>query len=441
MIRQARIVIVDDDKNLTELLIELISRFIPESEFFTAHTGREALKLIKKELPDLIILDVKLPDINGCEVCRILKKDKLAYIPIIVITGITDKKDLKTKFLELGAEAFLNKPFDSTELIAQIRALLRLKKAEDKLKEERDFLEDKVNIQSKELDEKEERWKVIIDYVIGGIWDWDLRTDKIHLSEQWKKMLGYEKEEIKNERQFVFDLIHSADKRRFRKSVTSYLTRKEPSLNSEIRLRCKDGTYRWFLYRGHALWNEKGKPVRLIGVHFDITDHKEQVFALEKMALYDSLTRLPNRVLFYDYTEKMIAAAKRSKERIGILFLDLDNFKMINDTYGHSYGDKVLVKVAERLKSLIRPFDFVGRFGGDEFMVALYNLQSEVELDAIIQRLTAGIEQPIKLKGKKEIIRFSLGTSVYPIDAEDIDTLLKIADKDMYSEKKAKQIK
>ncbi|MBW6515972.1 MAG: diguanylate cyclase [Candidatus Cloacimonetes bacterium] len=441
MFKDLKIVVIDDEASVTGMINQLITAYEPGIEVIEAFTGKQGLELIGKEIPDLIILDIKLPDMSGCEVCRIIKnQDNLANIPIVVITGLSDHRDLKIKFLEMGADAFLNKPFDDSELIAQIRALLRLKQAEDQLRYERDILKNKVTIQSKELSEQEERWQVILDYIVGGIWDWDLEEDKIHISSQWKELLGYEDEEIDDELVFFFALIHPADKERFRKSISDYLNKIEPEFKSDVRLQCKEGTYRWFLYRGHALWDKEGKAIRLIGIHTDITDHKQQLMNLEKMALYDNLTRLPNRVLFYDFTEKMMAATQRISQKIGILFLDLDSFKVVNDSLGHQVGDKVLKDVAQRLKSLIRPMDVIARFGGDEFMLAINSIQSSDELNLIIQRLKKGITEPFNINNQEITIEFSLGFSIYPDDGDKIDTLLKIADQKMYEEKNAKRI-
>jgi|SRR5690554_2338469 diguanylate cyclase (GGDEF)-like protein/PAS domain S-box-containing protein len=440
MFRDVKVIIIDDDKSLTEMISQLITIYEPGIEVLQAFTGKQGLEMISSDEPDLIILDIKLPDLSGCEVCRILKNHDIhANIPIIVVTGLSDHKELKIKFLEMGADAFLNKPFEDSELIAQIRALLRLKQAEDQLRYERDVLKNKVMKQGRELVEQEERWKVILEYIIGGIWDWDLRTDKIYISPQWKELLGYKNEAVDDDLVFFFALIHPADKERFRKSISNYLNKSEPEFNSDVRLQCKDGTYRWFLYRGHAIWDEDGNPIRLIGVHSDITDHKQQLINLEKMALYDNLTRLPNRVLFYDFTEKMIAATQRTSDKIGILFLDLDNFKDVNDAFGHYKGDDVLRLVAKKIKSLIRPLDFVARFGGDEFMLAIYNIQSEKELDLISERLRKGIADPIQINDQEVSIEFSLGYSIYPDDGDEIDHLLKYADLKMYEEKREKK--
>lgn len=441
MFDRVRIIVVDDNRSLTAIVKQLVLLHEPDIEVIEVHHGKEGLKLIREIKPDLIILDVNLPDISGCEVCHIIKtQESLFHIPVIVVTGLSAQRDLKVKFLEMGADAFLNKPFDESELIAQIRALLRLKKAEDQLRKEKDDLERRVLKQNVELSEQENRWGAIFEFIVGGIWDWDLRNNKIYISNHWMGMLGYKQNEASNDDlDFFLSVIHPSDRERFLESIRKKVEDKESEIQSEIRLKLKNGKYHWYLYRGHFVYDQEGKAIRLVGVHTDITNQKEEIINLEKMALYDHLTRLPNRVLFYDFTEKMIAAAKRSKDRIGILFLDIDDFKQINDKLGHHIGDEVLEMAAERLKSLIRPFDFVARLGGDEFTIALYNLQSESELATIIQRLRDGMKEPLDIEEHDITIRFSIGASVYPDDAEKIDDLLRIADKKMYSDKKRKK--
>ena len=442
MKHDASILIIDDELEFCETVEQVISHFLPQSQVSIALSGREGLEKSEHLQPDIVMLDIRLPDIDGYEICKILKDNPQTQESLIlVITGLNHSQDLKIEFLELGADAFLKKPFDDSELIAQIKALLRLKSAEAKIKDECKNLKNEVQVKDNHLSIQADRWKLMLENIAEGIWDWDLQSNSIFLSEQWKEMLGYQVEEIDNTVSLFLNMIHPQDYERFRHEMDNYLNHFAPEFRSEIRMKCGDGTYRWFLYRGCAIWDEDSSPVRVLGIQTDITEYKERVFNLETMALYDCLTRLPNRVLFFELVDKAMQSTKRTKEKIGFLFIDLDNFKGVNDRFGHSHGDIVLKTIAERFQSVLRPVDILARFGGDEFVLAIANHKNRGELDIIINRLQDEIAVPIVIEGNEVVIGFSVGHSIFPTEATDIDKLLVKADQRMYKDKERKRAK
>jgi len=205
----------------------------------------------------------------------------------------------------------------------------------------------------------------------------------------------------------------------------------------EVWNRNKNGTLYAELLTISALNDDNGKTVNYLGIFTDITHTKEQQKELELMAHYDVLTKLPNRVLFYDRFLQALAHSKRAKTMLAVCFLDLDNFKPVNDTFGHNVGDQLLIEVAERIKRNIREEDTVSRQGGDEFTLLLGELNSFAPCEKMLKRMLETLSKPYFIEGETITISASLGVTLYPQDNGDIDTLIRHADQAMYQAKLA----
>jgi len=186
-----------------------------------------------------------------------------------------------------------------------------------------------------------------------------------------------------------------------------------------------------------SLLDDAGLPRHYIGLFSDITHNKEQQQSLELMAHYDVLTKLPNRALFADRFERSIAHSKRDLTLLAVCFLDLDNFKPINDNYGHEMGDLILIEVATRLKNALRDEDTVSRQGGDEFALLLSNFETIDQCEALLNRIHRSLAKPYLIGDETHYISASSGTTIYPLDDADIDTLIRHADQAMYQAKLA----
>jgi len=184
-----------------------------------------------------------------------------------------------------------------------------------------------------------------------------------------------------------------------------------------------------------SLKNNSGKTLHYMGLFADITQIKNQQRTLEQMAHYDALTLLPNRTLFIDRFNQAIAHADRTKRSLAVCFIDLDNFKLINDNYGHNVGDKVLIEVAERFKSNLRGEDSISRQGGDEFALLLSDIQTFADCEDILKRIRHSLAQPLVLDGICHAITASVGVTLYPNGKGEIDTLIRHADQAMYQVK------
>ncbi len=203
----------------------------------------------------------------------------------------------------------------------------------------------------------------------------------------------------------------------------------------EVWNRRKNGELYAELLTISALTDDDGQSRHFVGLFSDITQTKQQQETLELMAHYDVLTKLPNRVLFADRFSQAVAHSKRTETMLAVCFLDLDNFKPVNDTYGHEVGDQLLIEVADRLRASVRDEDTISRFGGDEFAILFRDIQSQSECEFILQRIHESLAQPYNVNDLRLEISASSGVTFYPLENADLDTLLRHADQTMYQAK------
>ncbi|MFZ2162875.1 MAG: EAL domain-containing protein [Sideroxyarcus sp.] len=284
----------------------------------------------------------------------------------------------------------------------------------------------------------EERLRHALEGAGDAVWDWKPQAGEFHYSKRFAEMLGYAEKELGDRSDRIFKIIHSDDERRVRSELHTYLKRHAGHYVSEMRLVCKDGSWKWLLCRGTVTQrDDAGTPTLMVGTFSDITLLKQHEKQLEHIAHYDALTGIPNRVLLADRLQQALAHTKREGSILAVCYLDLDGFKLVNDTMGHEAGDKVLIEVTRRIKETIRGDDTVARLGGDEFAVLLLGLNAEDEGSASLNRLLEEISQPIEIKGRQFEVSASIGVALYPSDDQDADTLLRHADQAMYSAKQS----
>lgn len=283
------------------------------------------------------------------------------------------------------------------------------------------------------LREGEERYSLAVKGTNDGIWDWNLITQQVYYSPRWKSMLGYEEEEIGSLPEEWFDRVHIEDRQHLKAAITAHLKSTKPHLEHEHRMLCKDGTYSWVLTRGFVVRDTGGKPCRMAGSQSDITYRKNAEERLIYNAFYDTLTGLPNRALLLDRLKQAISRKKRSPDKFfSVLYLDLDNFKNVNDSLGHAIGDRFLVMVAERLKANLRSTDTIARFGGDEFILLLEETPETEKADEIAQRILESLSTPGQINGHEIHVTASIGIISSRMDYADPEQLLRDADIAMY---------
>jgi len=282
----------------------------------------------------------------------------------------------------------------------------------------------------------EERWKFALEGAGEGVWDWNLETDQVFRSGQWHKIYGYDDKEVGPTATDGRKLVHLEDQLRALDEMNAYLQGKTSSFVSEFRLRCKDGTWKWTLSRGMIVGRDQtGRPTRMIGTHTDISERKRSEAEIYRLAHYDEVTGLPNRVLFQDRLQQDIELAKRGSSSLSLMFIDLDRFKEVNDTLGHDVGDMLLREAASRLKACVRASDTVARLGGDEFTIILANQKSLASVEKLAQEVLGRLAQPFRLADEDIYISASIGITVFPDDAAEAELLLKNADQAMYAAK------
>ena len=278
------------------------------------------------------------------------------------------------------------------------------------------------------LRKSNERFNLAVRATNDVVWDWDLAADELWWNENLTQAFGYLREDIGSGARAWYDLIHSEDRDRIVTELHRVLELGGESWSDEYRLRRKDGSYAFVFDRGHVIRNAEGKATRMIGAKADVTARKEAEERLSYLAQFDTLTELPNRHLFRDRLAQTLVQARRNQWTVGVLFVDLDRFKLVNDTLGHGAGDKVLKEAAGRLTSCVRGGDAVGRFTGDEFGVVLSDLGRPGDASLVAQKIVDALARPFHLDGHETYITASVGITLFPGDGEEVDILIKNAD-------------
>jgi diguanylate cyclase (GGDEF)-like protein/PAS domain S-box-containing protein len=276
------------------------------------------------------------------------------------------------------------------------------------------------------LGASEERYALSVAGANDGLYDWDMRTGEAYYSARFKSTLGFEERELPNTMSDLVRRIHPDDTARVRQRLIDHLKGLTPHFEDEYRILHKDGTYRWVLTRGVTVRDSAGRAVRMAGSMTDMTGR----------GVFDPLTGLPNRMLLLDRLRRVFVRSSRHGSSFALLFLDLDRFKIINDSLGHHSGDDLLIQVARRLQGAVRASDTVSRLGGDEFVIILEDLNDR-DIEASIHRVGEQVSGGYRVDGKDIFISASIGavldTGAYDC-AEDI---LRDADTAMYQAKQS----
>jgi diguanylate cyclase (GGDEF)-like protein/PAS domain S-box-containing protein len=318
-----------------------------------------------------------------------------------------------------GANDYVTNPIDFQVVLARIQNLLSRKHAEEALRE------------------SEERYALAALGANDGLWDWDLLTNKTNFSPRWKSMLGWEEHEISNSPEEWFRRIHPDDVDRVRADIAAHIEEQTPHYEDEYRMLHRDGNYLWMLGRGLAVRDKNGSAYRMAGSQTDITKGK----------VVDVLTGLPNRVLFMDRLSRSFERARRRSDKtLALIFLDLDSFKLINDSLGHMIGDQLLVAIAGRLETTVRSGDSIARFGrnhtiarlgGDEFTILLEDIASALDATRIAERIINDLAIPFLIGGQELFLTASIGIAIFNPSYRNPEELLRDADTAMYSAKAA----
>lgn len=288
------------------------------------------------------------------------------------------------------------------------------------------------------LRESEERYALAAQGANDGIWDWELRANQIYYSPRWKGMLGFLEEEIQNLPQEWLSRIHPDDLEKVKQALSAHVQGITTHFECEYRLRHKDGSYRWVLARGLAVRQVDGKATRIAGSQTDITIRKATEARLRYDAFHDRLTGLANRSQLVDRIKSVMERARQHPEyRFAILFLDMDQFKNVNDRFGHPFGDKLLIQIGNQLRALLRPNDLVARLGGDEFVILLDDIRHNQVATSTAERILASFRRAIEVDNHRLYTSTSIGVVIWAEEIQSPDDLLQAADIAMYAAKRA----
>ncbi len=412
---QGCLLIVDDNEKIRDVL----SRHLAQKghKVAIAENGKQALELVGKQQIDLVLLDVQMPDISGIQVLKTLRETySPTELPIIMVTAVNQSEDI-VEALDLGANDYVTKPIDFPVALARIQTQLLRKRMEEALRE------------------SEERYALAARGTNDGLWDWDLPTNQVYFSPRWKSMIGYEEHQISNSPDEWFSRVHPEDIDGLKAQIAAHLDGQTAQYENEHRMLHRDGTLRWMLCRGLVVRDAHGKASRMAGSQTDITQGK----------VADALTGLPNRTLFVDRLARSVERAKRRKGSLfAVLFLDLDRFKVVNDSLGHMIGDQLLIAIARRLESCLRAGDTVARLGsdrllarlgGDEFTILLDDIRDVSEATRVADRIQKELMFPFNLGGHDVFTTASIGIALSATGYERPEDLLRDADTAMYRAK------
>lgn len=535
--RRPLVLVVDDDPTMRYL-----ARATLEQEGCAvedAAGGAAALSLLSGIQPDLILLDVIMPEIDGFTFCEKLRAmPDMQRIPVLMMTGLEDTEAIRRAY-HVGATDFITKPINWLILGYHVHYILRASKTLDELiksesknaallnampdtmlrvcqdgtvlefrgsgdailpvlgigKEgdkvyelmpaqtagqvmhyvrevlrtgemhvfeceqhvhDRPFQWEARIVKSgefetlvilrniterksteKALKESEERYALASLAANDGLWDWDLRSNEVHFSSRWKSMLGYEEDEVGQGIEEWFKRIHPADSEQVKLDINKHLEGGSTHFENEHRMMHKNGSYRWMLTRGIAVREDGGTPTRMAGSQTDISLRKRTEEQLVRDAFYDVLTGLPNRALFMDRLGHALKRLKRLMDGYGfaVLFLDLDRFKIINDSLGHMTGDALLVETAKRLEKCVRPGDTVARLGGDEFVILFDDVRDAESARVIAERVQSTLSTPFYVNACEVFSSASIGIALSSQEYDRPEDILRDADITMYRAK------
>ncbi|MDP1871903.1 MAG: diguanylate cyclase [Gallionella sp.] len=535
-----RILLVEDEESDASLLRQSM-KSAPTFTFDWVTSMAQAQQYLQKNVPDVVLLDLTLPDSSGLQTVQDGRRAAVS-LPLIVLTGHNDP-EFALQTLESGAQDYLVKgEFCADDLIRSIRYAMSRAKLEQR------------------LIEAEERWRFALEGAGDGVWDWNVQTNEVKFSVRLKEMLGYADDEIADHLDEWMRRIHPEDLPKVQADVAAYFAGALPAYFNEHRLLCKDGRWKWILDRGRVVsFDAAGEPLRMIGTHTDIdmlkqaeemlslsstvfntvdeailvcdadnrivmvnpaftrvtgyqakevmgknpqllssgkhnADFYRQLWAqltcagswcgelwnrrksgelyvewstikqvrdphgklthyvaafsditlrkadeenIRHQAQHDALTDLPNRVLLIDRLRQALSLAKRDKMHLALMYLDLDQFKPVNDTLGHAVGDLLLQEVAARIRSCVREADTVARMGGDEFVVLLTSSEDQRDALTVAEKIRVALEQVFHISGASLQISSSLGIAVYPEHGASEHELLEHADIAMYYAKQS----
>ncbi len=416
-----RVLYAEPSASDVDLLQRHLARYAPHVQVEAVHTALEALARLPPAVeagPDVLLLDFKLPGMNALDVVRELRHERGSSLPIIVITGHGDENSA-AQTLKLGATDYLVKQED---LLHRLPVAIENAWYRAQLERERAALR-----------ESEERFRQMAESIGDVFWLGDLRRrHALYVSPAFERIFCMPVAAVHADARIWLEHVHEDD----RVVVRARMDARDP-VDFEIDFRvCPPGhETRYVSMRVYVVRDGSGRDVRRAGVIQDVTERKAQEARIEHLAYHDSLTGLPNRAMLMDRLGQALGQAQRLDQQVAVLFIDLDRFKIVNDSLGHDVGDQLLQGIARRLRATLRDNDTVARVGGDEFQVVVCNVAGATDAARIAEKLMRTLGEPFVLEGQELHVTASLGVSLFPRDGGSGELLLKYADIALYEAK------
>jgi len=415
------ILVVEDNVAFGELVAGTL-----RDEGYQCHTvssGARALAWLSCNQANLLLLDYTLADMTGEAFVNAMQSQGHA-VPFVVVTG-RDDSALAVQMIKHGASDFVVKdtalldrlPVVVSHTLQEAVVMQRLRQAELALR------------QSELRLSRAQRIARI------GSWEWDLKTNGLYFSPELFSILGYDGAHPPQlSLEWLYSQINSADIPFVRKTLAATVESGR-CLNMTFRVSTKTGDEIVVASQAELELASNGCPELVVGTLLDVTERTKAEQEIHQLANYDTLTGLPNRNLLHDRLQQAVVQAARVQGSVGVLFLDLDRFKGVNDSLGHKAGDQLLRTLAERLRVCVRESDTLARIGGDEFVVILNVVTDEDGISAAASKILAIVSEPFVIDGQELYLTTSIGVAVYPTDGDDVQSLLKHADLAMYQAK------
>ncbi|WP_319431355.1 putative bifunctional diguanylate cyclase/phosphodiesterase [Mycobacterium sp. RTGN5] len=410
-----RVLLVEDndgDARLVQLMLE--GTFGSGMELARARSLREAMAELDVEMRDCVVLDLGLPDASGLEGVRAIKH-RSPMMPVVVLTGHADS-ELGMQAVAAGAQDYLVKGNAVDETLTRaIRYAVLRKHAEDALVRSQATLAEAQRIAHL------------------GSWELNLVTDEMVWSEELRRLYGYAPD-TPRDMDDLLGQLHPEDAESVRGLLHAALDARS-AFDVDYRIVLPDGVTRWLRSQGRVELDGASVAFHMRGTVQDITEQRSAEDALAHQALHDPLTGLPNRTLLLDRLTHMLGRLDRSDGSVGVLFIDIDRFKVINDSLGHPAGDHMLLAMASRLRTTLRTSDTLARFGGDEFVVLCEGLTGEEEAIGIAASIRDAMQQPLGWGKGELVVTLSIGIAMASSPLVSAESLLRDADAAMYRAK------
>jgi diguanylate cyclase (GGDEF)-like protein/PAS domain S-box-containing protein len=379
---------------------------------------------------DLILLDHQTPREDEFQVLEALKKiEPEDYLPVLVITAYTSEK---LRALQAGARDFISDPSDSAEVLTRIYNMVEVRLLHAAVQAYNKHLEEKVLDRTAELRRSEEMFRELAANIPEALWIRDPEQQTLqYVNPAWQKLSGLcaaPGDPIER----IYQTIHPDDLQR----VTNERRRSPGAhVNNDFRLMRPDQSVRWVHARTFPIANPTGKTPWIVEIIEDVTQRREVQRQLVHLARHDGLTGLPNRMFLYESLREALARAEEDQLVVSVLLLDIDYFKHVNDTFGHTIGDALLREFAARLAKCVRPGDTAGRLGGDEFAVVVVTPAHSNGAIDVANRIRNCLQSPIVLQDQSVSVTTSIGIASYPTDTSDLEALIRYADAALYDAK------